>query len=116
MSHSLAAYERAKKVMPGGVNSPVRAFSTVGLTPAFATRGQGSRLYDMDGNEFIDYIGSWGPLIFGHARAEIVKAIQEVAAFGTSFGLSTELEVKMAEHICNSMPSIDMVRMVNSGT
>lgn len=116
MSHSIAAYERAKNVMPGGVNSPVRAFSTVGLTPVFATRGQGARVYDMDGNEYIDYIGSWGPLIFGHARPEIVKAIQEVAACGTSFGLSTELEVKMAEHICNSMPSIEMVRMVNSGT
>lgn len=116
MSHSVAAYERAKRVMPGGVNSPVRDFSTVGLTPVFATRGEGARIFDMDGNEFIDYIGSWGPLIFGHARAEIVRAIQEVAVCGTSFGLSTELEVKIAEHICSSMPSIEMVRMVNSGT
>lgn len=114
--HSRAAFEQAKRVMPGGVNSPVRSFSTVGLAPVFAARGQGSHIFDMDGNEYIDYIGSWGPLIHGHARPEIIEAITEAAACGTSFGLSTEMEIKMAEFICKSMPSIEMVRMVNSGT
>ncbi|NGP45107.1 glutamate-1-semialdehyde 2,1-aminomutase [Bacillaceae bacterium SIJ1] len=115
-SYSKTAFEQAKRVVPGGVNSPVRAFSTVGLTPVFAAKGQGARMFDVDGNEFIDYIGSWGPLILGHARPEVVAAIKEAASCGTSFGLSTEIEVKMAELICKSMPSIEMVRMVSSGT
>ncbi|MGX4584499.1 glutamate-1-semialdehyde 2,1-aminomutase [Paenibacillus chitinolyticus] len=115
-SCSIAAFERAKRVIPGGVNSPVRAFSTVDLPPVFAARGQGARVFDIDGNEFIDYIGSWGPLILGHAHPEVVEAIKEAASRGTSFGLSTEIEIKMAEWICKSMPSIEMVRMVNSGT
>lgn len=113
---SIAAFEQAKKVIPGGVNSPVRAFSTVDLPPVFAARGQGARVFDIDGNEFIDYIGSWGPLILGHAHPEVVEAIREAAFYGTSFGMSTEIEIKMAEWICRSMPSIEMVRMVNSGT
>lgn len=115
-SCSIAAFEQAKKVIPGGVNSPVRAFSSVDLTPVFAARGQGARVFDIDGNEFIDYIGSWGPLILGHAHPEVVEAIKEAASRGTSFGLSTEIEIKMAEWICKSIPSIEMVRMVNSGT
>ncbi|MNZ40875.1 Glutamate-1-semialdehyde 2,1-aminomutase [compost metagenome] len=115
-SHSKAAYDLARSVIPGGVNSPVRAFSSVDLTPIFVTRGQGSRVFDIDGNEFIDYIGSWGPLILGHAHPEVVKAIWKAASRGTSFGLSTEIEIKMAELICESIPSIEMVRMVNSGT
>ncbi|MBR3379805.1 MAG: glutamate-1-semialdehyde 2,1-aminomutase [Bacillus sp. (in: Bacteria)] len=115
-SCSIAAFEQAQKVIPGGVNSPVRAFSTVDLPPVFAARGQGARVFDIDGNEFIDYIGSWGPLILGHAHPEVVEAIREAAFYGTSFGLSTEIEIKMAEWICRSMPSIEMVRMVNSGT
>lgn len=113
---AIAAFEEAKQWIPGGVNSPVRDFSSVGLPPVFARSGQGSRVLDIDGNEFIDYIGSWGPLILGHAHPEVVQAIQEAAAAGTSFGLSTELEIKMAACITKSMPAIEMVRMVNSGT
>ncbi len=115
-SNSTTAFEQARRVVPGGVNSPVRAFSTVGLTPIFAAQAQGAYLYDLDGNKYIDYIGSWGPLIAGHAHPQVVEAIKEAASCGTSFGLSTKIEVKMAEYICRSMPSIEMVRMVNSGT
>lgn len=113
---SRAAFEQAKRVIPGGVNSPVRAFKSVGLTPAFMERGQGSRVYDIDGNEYIDYIGSWGPLIVGHAHPEVVEAIKTTAEKGTSFGAPTELETKMAELVCERVPSIEVVRMVNSGT
>lgn len=113
---SRAAFEQAKRVIPGGVNSPVRAFKSVGLTPAFMERGQGSRVYDIDGNAYIDYIGSWGPLIVGHAHPEVVEAIKTTAEKGTSFGAPTELETKMAELVCERVPSIEVVRMVNSGT
>lgn len=113
---SKAAFDEAKRVIPGGVNSPVRAFSTVGLSPVFVARGYGSHVFDVDGNEFIDYIGSWGPLILGHAHPEVVESIRVTAGLGTSFGLPTELETKMASLICESIPSLDMVRMVSSGT
>jgi len=107
-SYSIAAFEQAKRVIPGGVNSPVRAFSAVDLTPVLAARGQGARVFDIDGNKFIDYIWSWGPLILGHAHPEVVVAIKKAASRGTSFGLSTEVEIKMAEWIYKSMPSIEI--------
>lgn len=113
---SAAAFEEAKKYIPGGVNSPVRAFKSVGLTPAFMERGSGSRGYDIDGNEFIDYVGSWGPLIMGHAHPEVIEAIKRTAEKGTSFGAPTELETMMAKLVCERVPSIEIVRMVNSGT
>src|SRR5690606_5086506 len=113
---SAAAYRAAQRVIPGGVNSPVRAFRSVGLTPIFAERGEGSRVYDIDGNEYVDYIGSWGPLIAGHAHPEVLEAIRSAAAKGTSFGVPTELETEMAKLVCERIPSIESVRMVNSGT
>jgi len=113
---SKQAFERAKKVIPGGVNSPVRAYKSVGLTPVYVERGSGSSIYDIDGNRYIDYILSWGPLIAGHAHPEVVQALQETAAKGTSFGAPTELETLMAELVVERVPSVDIVRMVNSGT
>ncbi|HEY0828952.1 MAG TPA: glutamate-1-semialdehyde 2,1-aminomutase [Bacilli bacterium] len=115
-TRSSAAFVEAKAVIPGGVNSPVRAFKSVGLTPLFIERGAGSRIYDVDGNEFIDYVGSWGPLIMGHAHPQVVEAIKKTAEKGTSFGAPTELETLMAQTVCERIPSIDLVRMVNSGT
>ncbi|WP_199618501.1 glutamate-1-semialdehyde 2,1-aminomutase [Paenibacillus alkalitolerans] len=116
INQSREAFERAKRVIPGGVNSPVRAFKSVGSTPFFVERGAGSRIYDIDGNSYIDYVGSWGPLILGHAHPEVLKAIGEAASKGTSFGAPTELETAMAELVCERMPSVEIVRMVNSGT
>lgn len=113
---SKQAFERAKQVIPGGVNSPVRAYKSVGLTPVYVERGQGSTIFDIDGNSYIDYILSWGPLIAGHAHPEVVAAIAETAAKGTSFGAPTELETLMAELVCERVPSVEVVRMVNSGT
>jgi len=113
---SEAAFERARRRIPGGVNSPVRAFRSVGRTPIFIDRGHGSKIVDLDGNEFIDYIGSWGPLILGHAHPEVMEAVVRTAEKGTSFGVPTELETVMAELVCERVPSIEMVRMVNSGT
>lgn len=113
---SVAAFARAKKVIPGGVNSPVRAFKSVGLNPVYMERGQGSRIYDIDGNSYIDYVASWGPLIMGHAHPEVIEAIKRTAENGTSFGAPTELETLMAELVCERVPSVDVVRMVNSGT
>ncbi|WP_410771853.1 glutamate-1-semialdehyde 2,1-aminomutase [Fontibacillus sp. BL9] len=113
---SKQAFEEAKQVLPGGVNSPVRAYKSVGLTPIYVERGVGSRIYDIDGNEYIDYVGSWGPLIMGHAHPEVVSALQATAAKGTSFGAPTLLETKMAKLVAERVPSIDVVRMVNSGT
>lgn len=113
---SRTAFEEAKQYMPGGVNSPVRAFKSVGLTPVYADHGIGSRIYDIDGNSFIDYVASWGPLIMGHAHPEVISAIQETAAKGTSFGAPTLIETEMAKLVCERVPSIDIVRMVNSGT
>jgi glutamate-1-semialdehyde 2,1-aminomutase len=111
-----ALFDRAKHKIPGGVNSPVRAFKAVGRNPLFIARAQGSHLWDVDGNEYIDYVGSWGPMILGHAHPRVIEALLRIAASGTSFGAPTELEVQMAELITRIMPSIEMVRMVNSGT
>lgn len=110
------AFEAARKVMPGGVNSPVRAFKAVGGTPIFAERGEGPYLIDVDGHQYVDYLLSWGPLIWGHAHPEIVRAVQATASRGTSFGMPTILETKMAEQVIALVPSIEVVRMVNSGT
>ncbi|NOU96010.1 glutamate-1-semialdehyde 2,1-aminomutase [Paenibacillus sp. LMG 31456] len=115
-ARSTKAFAEAKQVIPGGVNSPVRAFKSVGLTPLFMERGLGSRVFDIDGNEFIDYIGSWGPLIVGHSHPEVVEAIKKTAESGTSFGAPTELETEMARLVIERIPSIELVRMVNSGT
>jgi len=109
-------YAKAQKVMPGGVNSPVRAFNAVGGEPLFIKSAKGCTITDEDGNEFIDYVSSWGPLIFGHAHPSIVEAITRQAELGTSYGASTELEIELAEKVVNAVPSIDVVRMVNSGT
>ena len=109
-------FERARTCIPGGVNSPVRAFKAIGRTPLFITRGAGASLWDVDGNQFIDYVGSWGPMILGHAHPRVIEAVREAAASGTSFGAPTELEVRMGELICAMVPSLDVVRMVNSGT
>jgi glutamate-1-semialdehyde 2,1-aminomutase len=109
-------FERAKKFIPGGVNSPVRAFRNLGITPPFIASAKGSHLRDVDGREYIDYVGSWGPLIFGHAHPKVLDAVQQSLVRGTSFGAPTELEVRIAERICDMVPSIEMVRMVNSGT
>ncbi len=113
---SAALFERAARVIPGGVNSPVRAFRAVGGTPPFIARGEGARIWDADGNCYLDYVGSWGPLLLGHAHPDVVAAIEDAARGGTSFGLPTEREVELAELICGAMPSIEMVRLVNSGT
>ncbi|MDQ0429913.1 glutamate-1-semialdehyde 2,1-aminomutase [Planomicrobium stackebrandtii] len=113
---SLAAFTEAKKLMPGGVNSPVRAFKSVNMDPIFMQSGSGATITDIDGNTYIDYVLSWGPLILGHAHPEVVGAIQETAALGTSFGAPTELENTMAKLVMERVPSIEMVRMVSSGT
>ena len=106
----------AQKLIPGGVNSPVRAFRGVGGTPLFIARGEGSRIYDVDGNEYIDYVGSWGPLILGHRFPPVIEALRQVLEIGTSFGAPTEREVELAELIRECVPSVEMVRLVNSGT
>ncbi|MBC7472866.1 MAG: glutamate-1-semialdehyde 2,1-aminomutase [Candidatus Sericytochromatia bacterium] len=113
---SVELLEKAKEIIPGGVNSPVRAFKAVGGSPPFIKRAKGSKLWDEDNNEYIDYIGSWGPMILGHSNPIILDAIRKQLDIGTSFGAPTRLEVEMAELITSSMPSIEMVRMVNSGT
>ncbi len=109
-------FSRAVQRIPGGVNSPVRAFKSVGRNPIFIARASGSKLWDVDGNEFIDYVGSWGPMILGHGHEKVLEAICAAAADGTSFGAATAREVEMAELITSLVPSIEMVRMVNSGT
>jgi len=115
-SQSKLLFEKAQQLIPGGVNSPVRAFKSVGGTPIFMKSARGAYLYDVDGNRYIDYINSWGPMILGHAYEPVVKAIQEYATYSTSFGAPTELEIKVAELIISMVPNIDQVRMVNSGT
>jgi glutamate-1-semialdehyde 2,1-aminomutase len=115
-ARSLQLFRTAQQRIPGGVNSPVRAFRHVGVDPFFVERGQGAKIWDIDGNEYIDYVGSWGPAILGHAPKVIVDAVREAAARGISFGIPNPLEVEMAELICAWMPSIEKVRMVNSGT
>lgn len=109
-------FERAQRVIPGGVNSPVRAFRSVGGDPIFVRRGKGSRIWTTDGRELVDFCGSWGPLILGHAREEVIEAITRAAADGTSFGISTEREVEFAELLCKMIPHIERVRLVSSGT
>jgi len=113
---SKSLFERAQQSIPGGVNSPVRAFKSVGGTPLFIRKAIGPYLFDVDGNRYIDYIASWGPMILGHAWEPVVKAIQEYAAYSTSYGAPTELEVEMAELIRSMTPNVDLVRMVSSGT
>ena len=108
--------ERARAVMPGGVSSPVRAFGAVGLDPLFAVRGEGARLYDDTGRGYLDYVLSWGPLILGHAHPRVVEALERAARDGTSFGVSTEREVALAERVAAWVPGVEMVRFVNSGT
>src|SRR5436190_9899653 len=109
-------FEKATHLIPGGVNSPVRAFRGVGGNPFFVQRARGSRIWDVDGNEYIDYVGSWGPMILGHAHSKVVRAIQEVARDGTSFGIPNPHEVRLAQLVTESFPSIQKVRFVSSGT
>jgi glutamate-1-semialdehyde 2,1-aminomutase len=116
VTRSEELFERAGRVIPGGVNSPVRAFGAVGGTPRFAVRGEGAYVVDADGNRYVDLVQSWGALLFGHARPEIVEAAREAAARGTTFGAPTEGEVELAERITAAMPSVEMVRLVSSGT
>ncbi len=113
---SEAAFNAARQVIPGGVNSPVRAFKSVGGSPLFIERAAGSRIYDIDGNEYIDYVGSWGPMILGHCHPKVVEAIQKTAASGASFGAPTPRETQLAELVCEAYPNIEKVRMVSSGT
>jgi glutamate-1-semialdehyde 2,1-aminomutase len=114
--HSIAAFERARKCIPGGVNSPVRAFKSVGLNPVFVKKAKGTTITDLDGNQYIDCLASWGPMLFGHAHQRILNAIGEAAENGTSFGAPSQYETEMAERIIRMVPSIEMVRMVSSGT
>ena len=116
MDRSARLMERAIKRIPGGVNSPVRAFRSVGGDPLFMERGEGSRIFDVDGNSYVDYVMSYGPLVLGHAHASVIEAIEETARKGTTFGAPTRLEVELAELVCEAVPSIDVVRMTNSGT
>ena len=116
MTKSSQFLARARKRIPGGVNSPVRAFRNVGGEPFFIARAEGAKIWDLDGNEYLDYVGSWGPAILGHAPKVVVDAVRDAAARGLSFGIPNPLEVEMAELICEWMPSIEKVRMVNSGT
>jgi glutamate-1-semialdehyde 2,1-aminomutase len=113
---SREAFQRACRLIPGGVNSPARAFGAVGGQPPFIARGEGPYLYDLDGNQYLDYVGSWGPLILGHAHPRVVRAVEEAVRRGASFGAPTEAESQMAELIIDAVPSIEMVRMVSSGT
>ena len=114
--HNQSLFDRAKRVIPGGVNSPVRAFKAVGGTPRFVTRAQGAYFWDANGQRYIDYIGSWGPMILGHGHPAVVKAVQQAVLEGFSYGAPTEREVQLAEEILKLMPSMDMVRLVSSGT
>ena len=114
--NSKVLFEKSQRVIPGGVNSPVRAFRAVGGTPIFFREGNGAYLWDADGNKFIDYVGSWGPAILGHAHPDVVRAVQERAAKGMSFGAPTEAELHMAERLCALLPSIEQVRLTSSGT
>jgi glutamate-1-semialdehyde 2,1-aminomutase len=116
MSRNDDLFARAQRTIPGGVNSPVRAFRSVGGTPRFFARGEGAYLWDADGKRYIDYVGSWGPAILGHARPEVVRAVQEAARSGLSFGAPTEAEIEMAETLGTLLPSIELVRLVSSGT
>lgn len=116
MTKSEQLFEEAVRLIPGGVNSPVRAFGSIGSTPRMIARASGANLWDEDGNKYIDYIGSWGPMILGHNQPEVLEAVVDACARGLSFGATTKIEVDMARLICDSIPSVDMIRMVNSGT
>ncbi len=116
LEKSKRLFERAQQLIPGGVNSPVRAFRSVGGTPPFIARGEGARIYDIDGNAYIDYVGSWGPLLLGHRHPAVIEALREVLELGTSFGAPTEREVELAQRIREAVPSMEMLRLVNSGT
>jgi glutamate-1-semialdehyde 2,1-aminomutase len=113
---SEALFQAAQEIIPGGVNSPVRAWQAVGLTPRIIVKGAGARIFDVDGNSYLDYVGSWGPLILGHAAPPVVAAVAEAAARGTSFGAPTPGELELAQVLCAAIPSLEMVRLVNSGT
>ena len=116
LEKSAAAFAEAKKLMPGGVNSPVRSYRSVDCNPPFIARAEGSHIYDIDGNDYIDYVGSWGPMVVGHAHPQVVKALQEAAARGTSYGAPTLIESQLAKKVMEVYPSIEVIRMVNSGT
>lgn len=116
MTKSEELFEQAKRIIPGGVNSPVRAFGSIGIPPRFIRSGRGDRLFDVDGREYIDYIGSWGPLILGHGHPYVLECVERAIRDGLSFGAASQREVDMAELICSLVPSVEMVRMVNSGT
>ena len=115
-SISQRLFDEAQKYIPGGVNSPVRSFRAVEGTPLFITRGEGARIWDADGNEFVDYVGSWGPLVLGHAHPAVLEALRKAAAQGVSFGALVEGEVELAKTICRAVPSVETIRLVNSGT
>jgi glutamate-1-semialdehyde 2,1-aminomutase len=115
-TRSELAFKHAVKLIPGGVNSPARAFGAVGGIPPFMKHGEGAYLFDVDGNRFIDYIGSWGPHLFGHRHPVILNAIEKALTIGTSFGAPTEAEAELAQLVIEMVPSVEMVRMVNSGT
>lgn len=116
LEKSAAAFAEAKKLMPGGVNSPVRSYRSVDCNPPFIARAEGSHIYDIDGNDYIDYVGSWGPMVVGHAHPKVVKALQEAATRGTSYGAPTLIESQLAKKVMEVYPSIEVIRMVNSGT
>ena len=116
MTTSEQAFEEAQKYIPGGVNSPVRAFKSVGGTPAFIKRAHGAHIYDIHDKDYIDYVGSWGPMILGHAHPDVIAAVQQAAEHGLSFGAPTEIETEMAKLVCELVESIEMVRMTSSGT
>src|SRR5437763_4111580 len=113
---SQEAFARARRLIPGGVNSPARAFGAVGGEPPFIARGEGPYLYDVDGNRYLDYVGSWGPLILGHTHPRVVEAVTAAMRDGASFGAPTERESELADLIIDAVPSIEMVRLVSSGT
>ena len=116
ISNSIDLFNRAKKVIPGGVNSPVRAFKSVGGNPIFVKSAKGAYLYDENNNKYIDFISSWGPMILGHAHPEVIDSINQVSLNGTSYGIPTEMEIKIAELAVSLVPNIDNIRFVNSGT
>lgn len=116
LEKSAAAFAEAKKLMPGGVNSPVRSYRSVDCNPPFIARAEGSHIYDIDGNDYIDYVGSWGPMVVGHAHPQVVKALQDAATRGTSYGAPTLIESQLAKKVMEVYPSIEVIRMVNSGT
>ena len=116
MKTNLSLFERAQRHIPGGVNSPVRAFRAVGGTPPFFVRASGAHLWDVEGRRYIDYVGSWGPMLAGHTHPAVVKAVQEAASRALSFGAPTEAEIELAEVLCARVPSMELVRLVSSGT